>query len=117
MEEERDEPNLLGQMAGIIAMISALVKVLPPSTRKRLLQQIEVEFESLLMAMSGAGALHVQAERERVIWMRDLFLRRIGEADPKPARRRTRKASGDAALAKDPDAAQQPASPNVDFEL
>ena len=117
MKEQSDEPNLLGQMAGIIATMSALVKVLPPSTRRRLLQEIEVEFESLLTAMSGGGASQVPVERESVEWVRDLFVRRIEQAGAKPVRRRTRKAPGDAATGKGPDAAHQPASTNVDFEL
>ena len=116
MEEESAEHSVLGQMAGIIAMMSALVKALPPSTRKRLLHQTQVEFESLLTAMSTAGT-QAQAERESVEWMRDLFLRRIEQADAKPTRRRTRKAPAGAAPAQDTGAGKQPASSNVDFEL
>lgn len=114
MDEESDKPDLVGQMAGIIAMMSALVKALPPSTRKRLLHQTQVEFESLLAAMATAGASQVQAERESVEWMRDLFLRRIEQAGLKPARSRIRKGS---ASGKDSDAPRQPDSKNVDFEL
>ena len=117
MEDQCDEANMLGQMAGIIAMLSALVKVLPSSTRRRLLDQTQVEFESLLAAMSAAGPSQVQMERESVEWMRDLFLRNVQQADAKPARRRIRKASGGAAPGKGPDAAQRPASTNVDLEL
>ena len=117
MQEKYEEPDLVGQMAGIIAMMSALVKVLPQSTRKRLLQQTQVEFESLLAAMSATSAPQVQAERESVEWMRDLFLRRIEQADAKPGRRRIRKAPGAAPPAKDSDTPQRPASANVDFEL
>ena len=117
MQEKHEEPDLVGQMAGIIAMMSALVKVLPQSTRKRLLLQIQVEFESLLAAMSAAGASGGQAERESVEWLRDLFLRRIERADAKPQRRRLRKAPGMTAPASDPGTSRQPVSTDVDFEL
>jgi len=117
MEEEHGEPNVLGQMAGIIAMMSALVKTLPPATRKRLLDQTQVEFESLLAAMSAADVSQVRSERESAEWMRDLFLRRIEQADLKPTRSRIRKAPGGFASANDSDARRQPASTNVDFEL
>ena len=117
MEEGRGEPNLLGQMAGTIAMISALVKTLPPATRRRLLHHTQVEFESLLAAMSDAGVSQVRAERESAEWMRDLFLRRIAQADLKPSRRRIRKAPEGSAPDKDSDARRQPASTNIDFEL
>jgi len=114
MEKERDEPHVLGQVAGIIAMMSALVRTLPPSTRKRLLNQVQVEFDALLTSMSATDASQVRAERESVEWMRDLFLRRIAQADSKPARPRGRKAPVAAASGKD---LRQPASANVDFEL
>lgn len=117
MEEEIDKPDLVGQVAGIIAMLSALVKTLPPAARKRLLRQMQIEFESLLTAMSATGASPVQTERESVEWMRDLFLKRIEQADAKPVRRRTRQASGDAASGQAPDASRQPVKKNVDFEL
>src|SRR5215510_13372863 len=109
--EEEDGSNLVGQMAGIIAMMSALIKVLPPSTRKRLLHQMQVEFESLLATMSQAGASQVQADRESVEWMRDLFLRRLEQAEAKQTRRRTRKAPGDPAPGKDADGDQRPPEP------
>jgi hypothetical protein len=117
MEEERDKPSVLGQMAGIIAMMSALVKALPPAARKRLLDQMQVEFDSLLASMSTADASQVPAERESVEWMRDLFLRRIAQADLKPTRPRSRKAPAASASGKDSDGPRQPASANVDFEL
>ena len=84
MQEERAEPNLMSQIAGIIAMMSALVKTLPPSTRKRLLRQTHAEFESLLAAMSTTSAPEAQSEREGAEWIRDLFLKRIVQADTKP---------------------------------
>ncbi|HKA40867.1 MAG TPA: hypothetical protein VKF40_02645 [Burkholderiales bacterium] len=121
MDEERDRPNLLGQMAGIIAMMSALVKTLPPSIRKRLRQQTQVEFESLLAAMSTASAAEVHAERESVEWMRDLFLRRIEQPDSKQSRRRVPKAAADSGGSPAPDkrprAEDQPGSTKVDFEF
>ena len=117
MEEGSDEPNLLGQMAGIIAMMSALIKVLPPSRRKRLLHQTQVEFESLLATMSSDSTSEAQVDRESVDWIRDLFLRRIEQAEAKPTRRRTRKAPRAPAPGEDTDTVQRPASKNVDFEL
>ena len=98
-------------------MMSALVKVMPPAMRKRLLHQTQVEFESLLAAMSAASP--VQVERESVEWMRDLFLKRIARVDEQPTRRRVRKAAANAAPGKDPvaDPRREPAATNVDFEL
>ena len=106
MGEERDKLDVLGQMAGIIAMISALVKTLPPSTRKRLLRNTQAEFESLLAAMSTGSASGAYVERESVEWMRDLFLKRIDQADSKQSSRRVSKA-----------AANAKPSTNIDFEL
>ena len=117
MEEEPDQPNLLGQMAGIIAMMSALAKTLPPAARRRLLHETQVEFESLLAAMSGAGDSQVRAERESVEWMRDLFLKRIAQADLKTPRPRIRKAPGGSASGTASEAPRQPVSTNVDIEL
>jgi len=88
MHDERDEPHLTGQIAGMIAMMSALVKSLPPSTRKKLLHQTQAEFESLLTAMSASAASKGPIEREGVEWMRDLFLKRIAHADSKQKSRK-----------------------------
>jgi len=105
MKETGDESNLAAHVAGIMAMISALIKSLPAANRKRLSRQLEAEFEALLAAMSS-GASH--AEREGVQWMRDLFLRRIAEADSKPVTAKRSKAPrGDA----------KPPAKGVDFEL
>src|SRR5688572_23374544 len=83
MNDQRDEPHLIGRTAGILAIVSAMVKTLPPSTRKRLLRQTQVEFESLLAAMSKTSGSESQHEREGVEWMRDYFLKQIAEADSK----------------------------------
>jgi hypothetical protein len=121
MHEERYEHNLMSQIAGIIAMMSALVKTLPPSTRKRLVHQTHAEFESLLAAMSTTSASQVQTEREGVEWMRDLFLKRIAQADSKQKRRKVPKAAEDpgqsTALDTRSQANERPSSTDVDFEL
>lgn len=121
MAEEWDEPAMTGQLAGIIAMMSALVKTLPPTARARLKRQLHVEFESLLSAMSAAGDPDVQAERNGVEWMRDLFLKRIEQMDPKQKARRIRKGKADRARRPAPDdpppVLDHRPSTTVDFEL
>ena len=84
MNQERDEANLMGQVAGMIAAMSAIIQALPASTRKRLSQQLHAQFESLLAAMRTTGATEAQAGREGAEWVRDLFLRQIAEANKKP---------------------------------
>jgi hypothetical protein len=113
MDDERDVPHLMGQTAGLIAMMSALVKALPPTARKRLLRQTHAEFESLLATISTTSASEAQSEREGVEWMRDLFLKRIAEADSKQKSRKVLKTAGDAGQP----AKKQPSSTDVDFEL
>jgi len=85
--EESDEPRWMGQLAGVIAMMSALVKALPRQTRDRLQRQIHTEFESLLSAMSATSGPDVHVDRSSVEWMRDLFLKRIDQLNSqRPAR-------------------------------
>jgi hypothetical protein len=119
MDDKRDEHNLIGQTAGIVAMMSALVKTLPPSTRKRLLRQTQAEFESLLAAMSTTNAS--RSECEVVEWLRDLFLKRIAQADSKQKSRKVSKAAENpgrrAELDKRPQAIERRSSTDVDFEL
>ena len=121
MDDERDEPNLMGQTAGIVAMMSALVKTLPPSTRKRLLRQTHAEFESLLAAMSTTSASQAKSEREGVEWMRDLFLKRIAQADSKQKSHKVSKAGEGPGRRTEVDkrsqAIERPSSTDVDFEL
>ena len=121
MDDEHDDANLIGQTAGIIAMMSALVKTLPPSTRKRLLRQTHAEFDSLLAAMSTTNASQAQSEREVVEWMRDLFLKRIAQADSKQKSRKVSKAAEDPGQRTEPDkrpqAIEHRSSTDVDFEL
>jgi hypothetical protein len=85
MNSERDEATLMGQVAGIIAVMLALVRALPPTARKRMQQQLHSQFESLIAAMSATEAQGVRAGREGAVWMRELFLKQIAEADKKPA--------------------------------
>ena len=121
MSDERDESHLVGQTAGLIAMMSALVKTLSPAARKRLLRHTQAEFDSLLAAMSTASASDAQTEREGVEWMRDQFLKRIAEAEPKQKSRKGLKTAEDgrqaAAMGKGSPASEPRSSGNVDFEL
>jgi hypothetical protein len=121
MNDERDEPHLTGQIAGVIAMMSALVKALPPSTRKRLLRQTHAEFESLLAVMSAKSTSQAHIDREGIEWMRDLFLKRIAEADSKQKNRKVPKAAEDAGqpapTANRSPAVERPSSTEIDFEL
>ena len=119
MVEESDERSLMGQVAGIIAMMSALVKTLPPTTRRRLQGQIHAEFESLLSAMSTTGGPDVLAERSSVEWMRDLFLKRIEELAPKQTAGRSRqgKAGSRRVLKNQAPVVEPQESKDVDFEL
>jgi hypothetical protein len=88
MNYERDEANLMGQVAGIIAVMSAVVEALPPTTRNRLLQQLHTRFESLLAAMRATGATEGESGREGAEWVRDLFLQQIAKAGKKPKGRK-----------------------------
>ena len=121
MDHKRDEPHLTGQIAGVVAMMSALVKALPPLTRKRLLRQTHTEFESLLAAMSATGASQPQIDREGVEWMRDLFLKRITEADSKQQNRKVPKAVENPTQSVLPanrsPVVERPSSTEVDLEL
>ena len=96
MNNERDEANLMGQVAGIIAVMSAIVQALPPSTRKRLQQQLHVQFESLTAAMCTTGAAEAGPAREGAEWIRDLVLKQIAKANKKPKNRETSSLAGDA---------------------
>ncbi len=84
MNSERDEATLMGQVAGMIAVMSAIVRALPPTARKRMQQQLHSQFESLMAAMSATEAQGIGAGREGAEWVRDLFLKQIAEADKKP---------------------------------
>ena len=83
MEQERDEAFLMGQAAGIIAVMSALVQASPPSTRKRMLEKLRPQFESLFTAMRTTGITEAQTERKGAEWVRDLFLSQIAKAEKK----------------------------------
>jgi hypothetical protein len=96
MDNERDEANLMGQVAGIIAVMSAVVQSLPPSTRKRLAQQLHPQFESLMEAMCTMGPAEAEPAREGAEWVRDLFLRQIAKANKKRKDRETSCPAGDA---------------------
>jgi hypothetical protein len=90
MNQRYDEAFLVGQVASLIAVMSALVQALPPATRKRLLLQLTPQFESLIAAMRATEAPGVQTERKGAEWVRDLFLSQIANAEKTP---RTRKKS------------------------
>src|SRR5262245_14986803 len=118
MIEDYDEPGLTGQVAGIIAMMSALLKALPPTARQRLQKQMHAEFESLLAVMSTSNGPDGQADLNSVEWIRDLFLKKIEQLDSKPAARRIRKATVNhpRGPATKP-VVQRPVSADVDLEL
>jgi len=84
MEHECDVAFLMGQTAGIIAVVSALVQASPPSTRKRMLQKLRPKFESLIGGMRETGMTEAQTERKGAEWVRDLFLRQIAKAEKNP---------------------------------
>lgn len=84
MEHERDEAFSMGQAAGIIAVMSALVQASPPSTRKRLREKLRPQFDFLLASMRKTGMTEAQTERQGAEWVRDLFLDQIGKEDQKP---------------------------------
>src|SRR5688572_16606474 len=119
MHDDREELKLIGQFAGIVAVMSAVIKALPPSTRKRLLRQTQAEFESLLAAMSASA--ESQTAREGAEWIRDLFVKRIVQADAKSKSSRTPKRPADSRSRTAQDKRSQqldrPLSTDVDFEL
>ena len=83
MAHAHDEAFLMGQAAGIIAVMSALVQALPAATRKRVLRNLRPRFEALIAAMRTTGATEAQIERKGAEWVRDLFLSEIAKADQK----------------------------------
>ncbi len=83
MTHEHDEAFLIGQAAGTIAVMSALVQALPATTRKRVLKNLRPQFESLLTAMRTTGATGAQIECKGAEWVRDLFLSEIAKAEKK----------------------------------
>ena len=96
MEYDRDEAFLMGQAAGIIAVMSALVMASPPSTRKRMLEKLRPQFESLIAAMGTTGLTEAQTERKGAEWVRDLFISQITETHNKSKVRETSSAAGHA---------------------
>jgi hypothetical protein len=83
MINEKDEANLMGQVAGIIAALSALIDALPPATCKRLQRQLDARFDSLLAGMRSSGAGEGTAECEGAQWVRELLVRQLAETKPK----------------------------------
>ena len=81
MKHEHDEAFMMGQVASLIAVVSALVHALPVATRKRLVKQITPQFEALIAAMRSSGETALQTERKGAEWVRDLFLSQIAKAD------------------------------------
>src|SRR4051812_19685761 len=81
MSDETDEAFLMGQAAGIVAVMSALVQASPLSTRKRMLLKLGPQFESLISAMRTTGLTEAHTERKGAEWVRDLFLRQVGAAN------------------------------------
>ena len=96
MEHQHDEAFLAGQVASMIAVMSALLEALPAATRKRLLQELHPRFESLLAAMRTTGATDAQTERKGAEWARDLFLRQLQTAGKKSKPRKTAPGAADA---------------------
>ncbi|MEO7728765.1 MAG: hypothetical protein ABIS45_16055 [Burkholderiales bacterium] len=95
MEHQHDEAFLMGQIASMIAVMSALVQALPATTRKRLLQQLRPQFESLIAGMHTTGITDVQTERKGAEWVRDFFFRQIEKADQSPKTRKALPAAPD----------------------
>ena len=81
MEHGRDEALLMGQAAGLIAVMSALVQASPPSTRKRKLEKLRPQFESLITAMHTTGVTESMTEQKGAEWIRNLFLAQIAKAE------------------------------------
>ncbi len=90
MINEKDEANLMGQFAGIITAISALIEALPPATRKRLQQRLDARFTSLLGGLRSSGAGEGTAECEGAQWVRELLFRQLGDAKDKPKRSKSK---------------------------
>jgi hypothetical protein len=101
MTNERDYEYSMGQVAGMIAVMSAIVQALPPSTRKRMQKLMHAQFESLIEAMCTTGSAEALPAREGAEWVRDLFLKHLAKAENKPQ-------DGDT---------PSPASKRLDFQL
>jgi len=82
MSKKRDEANLMGQIAGMIAVMTAVVQALPPTTRRRLPAQLGVQFDALLTAMRTTAPDDVESGIEGAEWVRDLFLNQIEKSLP-----------------------------------
>jgi hypothetical protein len=101
MEHRHDEAFLAGQVASMIAVMSALVEALPAATRKRLVQKLHPQFESLIAAMRTTGAGDAQTERKGAEWVRDLFLSQIEKAGKSAKATKTAKTAKTAPAAAD----------------
>ena len=86
MDQHHDEAFLAGQVASLIAVMSALVQALPSAMRSRFLQQLTPQFESLIAAMRTTGESDAQTERKGAEWVRNLFLSQIAKAEKKTPR-------------------------------
>lgn len=88
MNQQHDEAFLMGQVASLIAIMSALVQALPAATRKRVQQNLTPQFDSLIAAMRTTGQSDLQTERKGAEWVRNLFLSQIAKAEKAPKSRK-----------------------------
>jgi hypothetical protein len=77
MIDDKDEAHIRGQLAGLIAVMSAFADGLLAATRDRELRQMEPQFEAPLKAIGGTRDHHTDAEREAAQWIRDLFTKKL----------------------------------------
>lgn len=74
MRKRDRDAFLLGQITGIICVLSVVVDALPPSARKRLPARLHASFEPLIAVMLADTGVDADVAREGAEIVRDTFL-------------------------------------------
>ena len=69
----------LGQTAGIVAVLSAVIRALPSPARSQLPEQINASFEPLIAGLLADAGADADAGREGAEMVRDIFLAELAE--------------------------------------
>jgi hypothetical protein len=80
MDSDR-EANLLGQITGIVGVLSAVINALPPSARKQLPGRLHASFEPLIAKMLADTGADADAAREGAEMVRNTFLAALMRRD------------------------------------
>ena len=73
MKSDRDA-YMLGQLTGIVGVLSAVVDALPPAAREQLPARLHASFEPLIAVMLADTGADADVAREGAEMVRDTFL-------------------------------------------